>query len=79
MFVDVVPVAVTMGGESTHQRPTMTRKHRIHLHLDLRFSYVEAGGWSRRVFAGVFTLFLTIDGILTAVAAGIDSATGAGR
>ncbi len=47
VFVDVVPVAVAMGGESTHQRQSIKKICVIHLHLDLRSSFVEAGGRSR--------------------------------
>jgi hypothetical protein len=49
---DVVPVAVAMGGESTHRRETIKEKSRIHLHLNLSFSCVEAGGWSRACLQG---------------------------
>src|SRR5271154_1896336 len=44
MLVGVVPVAVTMGGESTHQRPAIKPKPRIHLDLNLRSRQIEAGG-----------------------------------
>jgi hypothetical protein len=33
---DVVPVAVVMGGESTHQRESIKEMWRIHLYLNLR-------------------------------------------
>jgi hypothetical protein len=33
---DVVPVAVAMGGESTHQRRAIKEMCRIHLYLKLR-------------------------------------------
>jgi hypothetical protein len=33
---DVVPVAVAMGGESTHRGRVMKEICRIHLYLDLR-------------------------------------------
>jgi len=41
---DVVPVAVVMGGESTHQPPPIKTSARIHLHLDLRSSDIEPAG-----------------------------------
>ena len=36
VFVDVVPVAVAMGGESTHERHAFKKSARIHLDLKLR-------------------------------------------
>ncbi len=54
VFVDVVPVAVAMGRESTHRRGSMTKKSLIHLNLNLRLRCVEVGGRYRVVFAGVF-------------------------
>jgi hypothetical protein len=36
VFVDVGPVAVTMGGESTHPGASIKKKSRIHLDLSLR-------------------------------------------
>jgi hypothetical protein len=36
VFEDVVPVAVAMGGESTHQRRSIKKKSIIHLKLRLR-------------------------------------------
>jgi hypothetical protein len=36
VFVDVGPVAVTMGGESTHRATSIKKKSRIHLDLNFR-------------------------------------------
>jgi hypothetical protein len=36
VFADVGPVAVTMGGESTHPEASFKKKPRIHLDLKLR-------------------------------------------
>src|SRR5471030_1516587 len=54
VFVDVGPVAVTMGGESTHPWASIKKKSRIHLDLSFRYRLIEAAGRSKRVFAGVF-------------------------
>jgi len=54
VFVDVGPVAVTMGGESTHPEALINKKPQIHLDLKLRSRGIEAAGRSGRVFAGVF-------------------------
>jgi hypothetical protein len=43
-FVDVVLVAVAMGGESTHTQQPIKAKSRIHLHLKLRWSRIEPAG-----------------------------------
>src|ERR1700694_3264827 len=53
-FVDVVRVAVVMGGESTHRRPAIKTKARIHLDLDLRSTHIEPGGRSRACLQGFF-------------------------
>jgi hypothetical protein len=54
--VDVVSVAVAMGGESTHRQRPIKKIDRIHLHLDLSLRYVEVAGRWRGLFAGVFGL-----------------------
>jgi hypothetical protein len=54
VFADVGPVAVTMGGESTHPEASFKKKPRIHLDLKLRSRGIEAAGYYGRVFAGVF-------------------------
>jgi hypothetical protein len=53
VFVDVLPVAVTMGGESTDPRAPIKKIHRIHLDLRLRCRGIEAAGRSEPMFAGV--------------------------
>ena len=45
MVEDIGPVAVGMGGESTHPRAPFKAKPRIHMKLKLSFRYVEDGGW----------------------------------
>ena len=51
-----MPVAIAMGGESTHPRGARSRlRARIHLKLDLRFRHVEASGRCEGVFAGIFS------------------------
>src|SRR5664279_477663 len=57
VFEDVVPVAVTMGGESTHQRQTIKEKRPIHLYLNLRSRCIEVGGWSRARLQGFWAPF----------------------
>src|SRR5664280_1879883 len=57
VFEDVVPVAVTMGGESTHQRQTIKEKCPIHLYLNLRSRCIEVGGWSRARLQGFWAPF----------------------
>src|SRR5947209_2401242 len=52
---DVGPVAVTMGGESTHPGASIKKKRPIHLDLRLSFTGIEAAGRSGPVFAGFFT------------------------
>jgi hypothetical protein len=44
VFEDVVRVAGAMGGESTHSEQRSTENRVIHLHLRLRYRYIEAGG-----------------------------------
>jgi len=58
VFEDVVPVTGAMGGESTHHGRPINKNLRIHLNLKLRSRYIEAAGWYRGAFAGVF-IYLT--------------------
>ena len=57
---DVVLVAVVMGGESTHPKHPIKKICVIHLHLDLRCSFVEVGGRSRQRLQGFFGAFAGI-------------------
>src|SRR5579872_2359182 len=52
LLEDVVPVAVAMGGESTHQRRAIKKMSLIHLYLKLRCRCIEVGGWSRAGLQG---------------------------